>query len=251
MPMNNADRDWVVEKISTAIQSQVAPQGWKRLRDHLPLAGMYGIFVALIALAAGAWYFAFNKVEARATFEANTGSKLATIDGRLTAIESSLAVLQARIVSQKLANVPQSDLKIHREEINAVRASLASTKDEVPGFWPSSFEIITLLSKASCTEVDFAKLENARESVFDNVGSDPIGAISPVTGVRAVLKNDVHGMVFRNSIIRFDPSVKLHNDVFINCVFIFPPEQNPTGPLQQIGRTLLASDLENVTLNAS
>ena len=66
-----------------------------------------------------------------------------------------------------------------------------------------------------------------------------------------VLKNDVHGMVFRNSIIRFDLSVKLSNDVFVDCIFIFPPEQNPTGPLQQIGRTLLASNLENVTLNAS
>ncbi len=136
-------------------------------------------------------------------------------------------------------------------EINAVRASLASAKNEVAGFWPSSFEIITLLSKASSTEIDFAKLENARESVFDNVGANRIGAISPVTGVRAVLKNDVHGMVFRNSIIRFDLSVKLSNDVFVDCIFIFPPEQNPTGPLQQIGRTLLASNLENVTLNAS
>jgi hypothetical protein len=251
MPMNNADRDWVGEQIAKAIQSQIAPQGWKKLRDHLPTAAACTIAIALLALAGAGWNYAFTKVEARATFEANTGSKLATIDGRLTTIESSLAVLQARIVGQKLANAPQGDLKIHREEINAVRASLASAKNEVAGFWPSSFEIITLLSKASSTEIDFAKLENARESVFDNVGSNPIGAIGPVTGVRAVLKNDIQGMIFRNSIIRFDPSVKLHNDVFINCVFIFPAQQDPSGPLQQIGRTLLASDLENVTLNAS
>lgn len=251
MPMNNADRDWVGQQIAKAVQSQIAPQGWKKLRDHLPTAAICTIGIALLALAGAGWNYAFTKVEARATFEANTGSRLTAIDGRLTAIESSLAVLQARLVSQKLANAPQSDLKIHREEINAVRASLASAKNEVAGFWPSSFEIITLLSKASSTEIDFAKLENARESVFDNVGANRIGAISPVTGVRAVLKNDVHGMVFRNSIIRFDPSVKLSNDVFVDCIFIFPPEQNPTGPLQQIGRTLLASNLENVTLNAS
>jgi hypothetical protein len=251
MPMNNPDRDWVNEKINTAIQSQVAPQGWRRLREHLPLAGMYGIFVALLALAAAAWYFAFTKIEARATFEANTGSTLASIDKRLGAIESSLAVLQARFVSQKLANVPPGDLKIHREELSVVRSSLAKSKDEVPGFWPSSFEIITLLSKASSSTVDLAKLQNAPESVYSAVTADRLGAIAPIERVRAVLKNHVQGMIFRDSIIRFDPSVTLSNDIFVNCVFIFPPEQNPTGPLQQIGRTLLASNIENVTLNAS
>ena len=169
----------------------------------------------------------------------------------MAAIESSLAVLQARIVSQNLANAPQEDLKTHREEINAVRSSLASAKNQVAGFWPSSFEIITLLSKASSTEIDFAKLASARETVIDEVTSNGVGAISPVIGMRVVLKNHVQGMLFRNSIIRFDPSVKLSNDVFVDCIFIFPPEQNPTGPLQQIGRTLLASNLENVTLNAS
>ncbi|MGA8675650.1 MAG: hypothetical protein WB621_10575 [Candidatus Acidiferrales bacterium] len=74
MPMNNQDRDWVEQKMNASIQSQIAPQGWKRLRDHLPLAGMCGIFVALGGLAAAAWYFAFNKVEARAIFETSTGN---------------------------------------------------------------------------------------------------------------------------------------------------------------------------------
>ena len=112
MPMNNADRDWVGTQIATAVQSQVAPQGWRKLRDHLPLAGMYGIFIALLGLAAAAWDFAFNKVEARATFEANTGSTLASIDKRIGTMESSIAVLQARLVSQSLANAPQGELKL-------------------------------------------------------------------------------------------------------------------------------------------
>lgn len=251
MPMNNADRDWVGTQIATAVQSQVAPQGWRKLRDHLPLAGMYGIFIALLGLAAAAWYFAFNKVEARATFEANTGSTLASIDKRIGTMESSIAVLQARLVSQSLANAPQGELKTHREELSAVRSSLASSQSEVPGFWPSSFEIITLLSKASSTAVDFARLADAPESVYDNVTASQLGAISPAVGVRAVLKNHVQGVIFRDSIIRFEPSVTLTNDLFVNCIFVFPPDQNPAGPLQQIGKTLLASDLQNVTLNAS
>jgi len=58
-------------------------------------------------------------------------------------------------------------------------------------------------------------------------------------------------MIFRNSIIRFDRSVRLVNDVFINCIFILPTEENPPKVLQEIGKTLLTSDLSNVTLNAS
>ena len=68
---------------------------------------------------------------------------------------------------------------------------------------------------------------------------------------RVVLKNLIQGMVFKNSVVRFEPSVRLVNDVFINCVFILPTAENPPKALQEIGKTLLASDLVNVTLNAS
>jgi hypothetical protein len=68
---------------------------------------------------------------------------------------------------------------------------------------------------------------------------------------RVVLKNHIEGLVYKNSIIRFESNVELVNDVFINCVFILPAQENPPKPLQEIGKTLLASDLARVTLNAS
>jgi hypothetical protein len=66
-----------------------------------------------------------------------------------------------------------------------------------------------------------------------------------------LLKNLIQGVHFKNSVIHFDPSVKLVDDTFLNCVFILPPQENPPKSFQEIGRTLLTSDLSKVTLNAS
>jgi hypothetical protein len=86
---------------------------------------------------------------------------------------------------------------------------------------------------------------------LDNVGSNPPGGFGPIKNGRVVLRNLVQGITFENSIVRFDPSVRLVNVTFINCAFIFPAVQEPSRPLQEIGQTLLASDLSRVTVNAS
>ncbi|PYU46763.1 MAG: hypothetical protein DMG54_02325 [Acidobacteria bacterium] len=66
-----------------------------------------------------------------------------------------------------------------------------------------------------------------------------------------LLKNLIEGIHFENSVIHFDASVRLVDDTFLNCVFILPPQENPPKSFQEIGRTLLTSDLSKVTLNAS
>lgn len=86
---------------------------------------------------------------------------------------------------------------------------------------------------------------------MDNVVSNPIGGIAPVKNSRVVLKNLIQGVIFENSIVRFDPSVRLVNDLFINCFFILPVEANPRERVQDIGNKLLASDLQRVTLTSS
>ena len=75
--------------------------------------------------------------------------------------------------------------------------------------------------------------------------------MSPIHDQRVVLKNLVQGVTFINSIVRFDPSVRLVNDTFINCVFILPAQEAPPKIFQEIGKTLLASDLAHVTISAS
>ncbi|HXO04869.1 MAG TPA: hypothetical protein VN884_04470 [Candidatus Sulfotelmatobacter sp.] len=248
MNLRNEEKDWITTEIHTAIQEHLSPHGWKRLHELLPLAAVIGIFVALLSLAGAAWYYAFSKVEARATFETHTTETLTRTAERLTSVEGTLTVLRAQIAVQKYSTIPPKELKKHSEELGVLKKNLVQQPNNTPGYWPTAFQIITLYSQAS---FDTRTIADQRESSYSDVVF-PQGAINTIVNQRAVLSNRVRGMSFKNCIIRFDPSVVLENDIFIDCVFIFPPnEQTPSRPLQTIGKTLLASDLSNVTINAS
>jgi hypothetical protein len=154
------------------------------------------------------------------------------------------------LVSQRYSAVPPKELKAHVEELKQVKTSLAQLPTTSPGYWPAAFQVIRLASQSNFA--DFDKIAAQRgESSYSNVSSRPPGAFGITTGQRVFLKNHVEGLVFKDSIIRFDPSVELVNDVFINCVFLIPVQENPSKPLREIGKTLLASDLAKVTLNAT
>jgi hypothetical protein len=77
------------------------------------------------------------------------------------------------------------------------------------------------------------------------------GAPSIMNSQNVLLKNTIEGINFSNSVVHFDPSVRLINVGFANCVFIFPADASPPKPLRQIGEALLASDLSHVTISAS
>jgi hypothetical protein len=173
------------------------------------------------------------------------------LDGDIRNLTGIVSVLQSQVFALRFSAIPPSELKSHVEELKKLKTSLAQTPPVSPGYWPAAFQVIELFSQSAFTGVDLQSIMSRQESSFDNVGSNPPGGMSPVENSRVVLKNLIQGMVFKNSIVRFDPSVRLVNDVFINCVFIFPAAQNPSRPLQEIGKTLLASDLSTVTLNAS
>jgi len=168
------------------------------------------------------------------------------INGDVREIKGMLSVLRAQIVADKYSAAAPKELHAHREELNKIKNDLASTPNNTPNFWPASFQIITLFSKAT---FDVEKIAEQSESLVDNVVAN--GGISPIENGRVVLKHLIQGMIFKNSIVRFDPSVRLVNDVFINCVFLFPVVEAPPKTLQEIGKALLASDLSKVTLNAS
>jgi hypothetical protein len=169
------------------------------------------------------------------------------VDGDVQQVKALVNVLQAQIAAGKYSVVPEKDLKSHRDELNSVKSKLVTVPNNTPGYWPVAFQIISLVSKATSGA---SELADTRETTIDNVLSNP-GGIGPFRHGRYVLKNKVGGLTFINSIIRFDPSVLLANDIFINCVFILPAEEAPPKVFQEIGKTLLASDLSNVTINAS
>jgi hypothetical protein len=164
------------------------------------------------------------------------------IDADIQRVKGILGVLQA----QRYSNIPIADLKKHPKELKDIKNSLAEAPENTPGYWPAAFQIITLLSQTNFN----AAIAGRGESVYDNITSTALGGLR-ISNQRALLKNTITGVVFEDSIVRFDPSVKLTNVLFINCAFIFPAGENPPKPLQEIGKTLLASDLSKVTLNSS
>jgi hypothetical protein len=173
--------------------------------------------------------------------------------GDLREIKGMLIVLKSQIAVVKYSSIPSQELKKHHDELASIKTTLASAKQDAPNYWQISFQIITLLSQAQATSV----LEAASKKplkILDNV-APPGGPGTPilmtVTNDNVLLKNLVANEAFIGSVIHLDPSVRLVNDVFQNCVFIFPSEENPPKNLQQIGSELLAADLSNVTVKGS
>jgi len=244
MAIRNEDKQWIYGEIQSAIGS-LRPHGWRKAVSVLRELGILGaiitVIVALLGITAAAVYHAVADVREETALRTRTGD-------RLEKIESTLNLLTAQLAAQKYSTIPPKELKNHREELKDIRDNLAKARRDTPGYWPATFQIITLFSKASS---DIEKVAEQPEGSFDTIVNDQLGAVAPVENSRIVLKNLIQGMIFKNSIVRFDPSVRLVNDVFINCVFIFPAAENPPKPLQEIGKTLLASDLSKVTLNAS
>jgi len=219
---------------------------WEERNWSIPVT-----LVVLGGLGTGIWYagsfILASSVQSSVT--ANTKDLQADVHRIDTDVQQTklmIRVLQSQIASQKYLAVPSKDLKAHREEINQLKNNLEQVPSSAPGYWPAAFDVITLLSQASSG----ANPVGQAESIYDDISSNPVGLIRVNNG-RVLLKNRISGVVFENSIVRFDPSVKLTNDLFINCIFVFPAVEQPPQPLQEIGRQLLTSDLSRITLNAT
>jgi hypothetical protein len=225
---------------------------WNKAGDHKVVAGLIvAAILGLCSLVASAFHSKSNEyVDGRIQTQLSpVSAQLSSIDERLSRTEGALSVLRAEAAAAKYVKSPEKELKTHHDELRDIKDRLAQSKPNVPGYWPAAFQIITLFSRAT---FDVEKVAAGPETSYDNVVSNPPGIVASTENSRVVLKNLVQGMVFKNSIIRFDPSVHLVNDVFINCVFIFPSTgETPPARLQRIGETLLSSDLSRVTLNAS
>jgi hypothetical protein len=158
----------------------------------------------------------------------------------LTATVNSL---QTQVATIRYSTLPAAELKGHVDELRKLKNTLAETPSNTPGYWPTSFEVIKLVSIATSPNIKFPNSESSVEN------SDNIHLKGP--GDVLVLKGRIRNSMFEDAVIHFDPPLQLQNVTFRNCVFIIPSSQNPPNSLQEIGRTLLTSDLSKVTINAS
>jgi hypothetical protein len=243
------NQNWIREEIRKAIN----PNGWKKAANWLRYWGVLGFcitfFVGLLAIVTTLGIFTTNRISQESEFRGTTTQQLKTIEQRLTTIDNALDLLRAQAAVQKYSSVALKELQVHTEELKQIKSTLAKLPPTSPGYWPAAFQIVTLLSRA--------------QFQLETVGKRPLSIMhdvhfAPAPGPRIVLRNknvllerEIEGVHFENSVIHFDPSVKLRNDTFVNCVFILPAQENPPKSFQEIGSILLTSDLSTVAFNAS
>jgi len=224
-----------------ASRPPVWSKAWRERKWLIPTA-----LPVLAALGAGAWYVGGLVLDRHIQSALSpVQSDIKTIDENVQQITGTLRVLQAQVAAAKYTSVPPDELRKHRVELMGVMKALRGVNRDTPGYWPASFQTITLSLMATVPSPMITK-----ENVFDNV-SGPPGSIL-VENSNVVLKNVVAGVIFRNSIVRFDASARLANDTFENCVLIFPVLETPPKPLQEVGNEVLAAqDLSNFTIGKS
>jgi hypothetical protein len=244
MKLRSEDQDWLKTEIAAQISNvvdQFKPKGFKKfvywLRDWGIVGTNIAIIFALLAMTLTAAYYAFSRVSKEATFEANTGTRLDTI-------EAALKLISAQIVVAKYSSIPPQELKVHRDELNGVKQRLASINRNTPNFWPTTFQVINLLSKAASPIVAQHPIMDLTDvsGITPNVIGYPPGSVIK-------LHKRIENSTFTDAIVYLDSNVILHNVTFINWTLVLPEVQNPPTPLQEVGNQLLsASDLSHIVL---
>jgi hypothetical protein len=250
MALRKDHQDFLRAEIQTQIDQSIEafnPHGWGRVTRWAREWGIAGTiimaFLALCGITFGAVYQSFAHVRDETEFRTKTADRLTEIEARLTRVENSLQLLPAQLTISKFASVSPKELRSHPDELVAIEKNLTKVSRDVPNFWPTSFQVITLLSQSTSY---LARFEQEKSTVADVQGIviQKIGHL--------LLAGLIRDSTIKYSVVEFDPSVRLVNVTFIDCVFVFPPSQNPPPSLQKVGSELLiASDLSKITIGAA
>jgi hypothetical protein len=220
-------------------------------RRNRNLASVTALTV-LFGLAAGSYFLGVRiykvagvKLDSRVTTAIDPLSKqIQAAQADTRRLEGMLIVLQNKVLIQQLSALPQLQLREHREELREARKFLATANPETPGFWPATFQMITLLSRATSA----VEAEKPKEIFVSDVSGGPF---TGEFGERIVLAGQIRNTVFTDAVVRLDPDVHLQNVTFVDCIIIFPDAQKPAKSLRQIASEFLSSDLLRTTIHGS
>lgn len=172
MKLRDDDKKWLADEISGQVGQAVAnaidefrPHGWRRITDFIQAWGIAGtiiaVFVALLGIAAAAFYQATTRVGKEAIFETNTERDLKEIRADIKAILGNLATqslinhaslplsnFKARLpeVGSAIASAKQQEVKVTPNVIGDLQQKLIAAGDNAPGFWPATAEFISYRS---------------------------------------------------------------------------------------------------------
>jgi hypothetical protein len=235
-------RTEITRQLSAAID-EFRPHGWAKVTHFVREWGIAGtiiaVFVALLALAAGAFYQATTRVGKEATFEANTERDIGEIKKDIQAIRGDLAkqslTTHAALpladfkttlpeVRSAIAVARQSDVKVAPKVIEDLQQKLTASGERSPGFWPAAAEFISYRSYGTTSGTLFTNLPNCTDR---DPAPSKVGTKSPDGSVFTV-----ENPVYENCRITLDSTKdtdKLnelleHKDfaiVFRNCLVVY------------------------------
>ena len=283
--------DW--ESINHAIADAVAPlkpSGWKKalhlLREWSVLGTAATLIVALVALAAAAFYQAFARVDKQARFETTTEDTLKGIQSEIVEVRGQLAKLnvtshtalpQAEFkntlldLSSAIATVQQQHIKLSPAVLSDLSQKLVNTDTNAPAFWPTVAVVISYRSEALVGGIqNWQKQFPLCPGTVDILGADKnaaaqlLGPDHKPTGPKVSIKRignqdcyveldgkTISGWDCKRCLVKYSGgSVSMTDVHFEDCLFVFDfrSGHTPTPDGQRLTKTLLASELTDVAI---
>ena len=241
-----------LESLDVSIENPSRSARFSRwLRNNRGLTFLTAL-VFLIGIAAGSYFLGLKiyklagvNIDTRIANAFEPAKKeLQSAESNTKRLEEQLVILQCKVLAQQIAAIPVSQMREHREELRNARTQLATVNADTPGYWPTTFQLITLLSRATSA----VEIEKPKEIVISNVSDFPFAG---ELGERIMLSGQIKNTVFTDVVVRLDPEVHLENVTFNNCVIIFPDTSKPSSSIRDIAAQLLSSNLPHATIHGS
>ncbi len=247
MALNEGDRAWIREQIHGATTSK----GWKRLPAFLR---DFGVLAAIAVFVAMEWG---NYRE----FQGATNKRLENIESQLREINATqypqqvLNEIQRLPLSEFEMNLPALRKVIQQppdkttanvKELRTIADKLLKTKENTPDYWPTTLQFISFASANLSVDVPSPGEPNLTlTDVTDKNLNRTFGTIS-----HKIVRLDGGSLedgTFENCRIIFTNHLsKIRNVAFINCVFEFPTQTDPSDFLKVTSHKMLASDFSRL-----
>lgn len=274
MALRNEDKIWIKETIQDAVRNAIAPlrpSGWRKFvvwaREWGILGTIVTVIVAMIGITTGALYQSFSHIKEESAFRTHTNDTLDAQDKRLSKIEADLLELRAaQSPAEVLKDIGKLDEKrltyalpalqaatkqtpktvnVDQATLRDIAGKLLRVDTAVPDYWPAVLQFLRFASATTTTDVPAPG--TSQLIIARNNGGLSLGHVDHKTVV--LDGGQIVDTEFQNCRIVFTNNpVAMKNVTFKDSVFDLPVSSNPNQYLQRAGRTLLASNLADVSI---
>ena len=180
-----------------------------------------------------------NRAQVEANLPKLTLAQISSLDRK--AFERSLPQLQQAVAQPGLKTV------VSRETLAAITAKLRQTDESTPDYWPATLRFIQFASSQMAPD---APPPGQQPRILSEILSRGLMRGIREEGITIECDDgDLGNGEFTGCRIIFTPNpVQLTNATFRNCVFEIPITDNPNPYIKKVGRALLDSDLDSVSI---